>query len=228
MKKTLLLLVASLFSIASFAQNGFYLAPSVGAGIGNAHQDFFASQFGVKSLPHTILTYSAGINFGYKRGHWRLETGAQYSISGYKYTGLFLDTLKLGNSTTRYKHVSIPVNVGYEVRVANKLKVVPYLGITGSYNLGASTANNIPGISESSYTWSRENYDYSHRRLSVWANAACHVEYNCTKKLSLFAGPSVQYMITNLLKDPASTPSPYNASQRNYNIHFDIGVMVNL
>lgn len=97
-----------------------------------------------------IFSYSGNINAGYKLNHWRLEAGIQYSTSGYKldelvYGSSFPNTNEYGSIETRYRHLSIPVKVGYEIRLGNKFNLIPFAGIITSYNLGATSITNIPG-----------------------------------------------------------------------------------
>lgn len=234
MKKSMLLVAMGLTVTTSFAQSRFYLSPNLGAGLGNASQDFYMTQLpGNKIRKVSTLTYNVGLNAGYRFGRWRLETGLQYGISGFKNDDLlfgstFPDDTKLGSSIIRYKHLSIPLKVGYEVKLSEKLKFVPYIGMMASYNLGASSANTIPGIGNETHKWSREDFDYSNRRISIWGTAAARLEYTVSKRISIFAGPSAQYMLSNLLKPPADLPNPYKASQRNFNLHIDIGVQIKL
>jgi hypothetical protein len=233
MKKILFSAAAAILAVPAFAQNGFYLSPSIGAGISNTKQDFFSlDPNGSKIKRANISGYSGSLNVGYKLSHWRFEAGIQYSTSGYKIDDLlfgysFPDTIGYGSSTTQYQHLAIPVKVGYEIRLGNNFKLIPFAGIITSYNLGATTNNDIPGEGKNSYTWTKERFDYNNHRISIWGTAALRAEYKLSNRISVFAGPSVQYMISNLLKSPYSNPV-YNASQRNYNINFDLGVNINL
>jgi hypothetical protein len=233
MKKILFLAGAVTFATGSFAQNGFYLSPSIGAGISNTKQDFFSlDPNGSKIKRSNILSYNGSLNVGYKLNHWRFEAGIQYSISGYKMDDLvfgnnFPDTTPQGSSEVQYQHLSIPLKVGYEIRLGNKFNLIPLAGIVTSYNLGATSINNLFGEGKKTYPWTKERFDYDNHRISIWGTAALRAEYKLSNRISIFAGPSVQYMISNLLKSPYSNPV-YNASQRNYTVNFDLGVNIKL
>jgi hypothetical protein len=233
MKKTLFLVGIVSLTAPTFAQNGFYLSPSVGAGISNTKQDFFSTDpNGSKIKRDDIFSYSGSLNVGYKLNHWRLEAGIQYSISGFNYGKLvfgnnFPDTTSQGSAETRYQHLSIPIKVGYEIRLGSKFKLIPFAGVITSYNLGATTITNINGEGKNTYSWTKERFDYNNHRITIWGTAALRAEYKLSNRISLFAGPSVQYMISNLLKSPYSNPV-YNASQRNYTFNLDLGVNIKL
>jgi hypothetical protein len=233
MKKIIFSAAAAILAVPALAQNGFYLSPSIGAGTGNTKQDFFSTDPNGNTIKRgSALSYSGNLNIGYKLNHWRLEAGIQYSTSGFKYDNLvfgnnFPDTTPQGSVTIRYQHLAVPIKVGYEIRLGNKFNLVPFAGIITSYNLGATSINDIRGEAKKTYTWTKEQFDYDNHRITVWGTAALRAEYKLSNRISVFAGPSVQYMISNLLKSPYSNPV-YNASQRNYTINFDLGVKINL
>jgi hypothetical protein len=233
MKKTIFLAGAVILAIPAFAQNGFYLSPSVGAGIGNTKQDFFSLDPNGNKIKRTaVFSYSGSLNLGYKLNHWRLEAGIQYSTSGFKYDylvfgNIFPDTTPNGSAEIRYRHLSIPVKVGYEIKLGNKFTLIPFAGIMTSYNLGATSVTDIPGEGKKTNSWTKEEFDYDNHRITIWGTAALRAEYKLSNRVSVFAGPSVQYMISNLLKSPYSNPI-YNASQRNYTINLDLGVKIKL
>lgn len=233
MKKTLFLAGAVMLAIPAFSQNGFYLSPSVGAGISNTKQDFFSTDPNGNTIKRgSTLSYSGNLNIGYKLNHWRLEAGIQYSTSGFKYDNLvfgnnFPDTTSQGSVTIQYRHLAVPIKVGYEIRLGNKFNLVPFAGIITSYNLGATSVTDIRGEAKRTDSWTKEQFDYDHHRITIWGTAALRAEYKVSNRISVFAGPSVQYMISNLLKSPYSNPA-YDAAQRNYTINFDLGVNINL
>lgn len=232
MKKIIFVAAIGIVSCPAFAQNGCYLSSSFGAGISNANQNFFATDpVGQKIKKAPIFSYSACLGAGYQFGHFRIETGVQYGVSGYRnpsvlFGNVLPETEPRGSMSTTYRHLSIPVKVGYEISLGEKLKLVPVLGMLASYNLGASLKSNVPYLGDSKMEWDADAFETQNQRISVWATAAIRMEYKLSRRFSLFAGPSMQYMVSDLLKTPEV--SFYDASQRNYNMHLDLGLIVRL
>lgn len=233
MKKLLLLLAVGILSVHAFAQNGFYLTPYIGAGIGNAQMNYSAP-VNVRILtPKEIFTYSAGLLAGYKRGHCRFEIGVQYGTSGYRYTDQYFaaplpDSIYIGSDKMVYKHLAVPIRFGYEFNIAKHLKFLPYLGITTTYNLGATEIVSIAGKETVKTKLTKDEFDYNYRRISFWGNASARLEYDCSRRYSVFIGPSVEYMINNFSKLNDLMLAAHYPTQRNYNVHIDIGTRINL
>jgi cellobiose-specific phosphotransferase system component IIB len=233
MKKLLFLLAAGIMSVHSFAQNGFYLTPYVGAGIGNAQMNYPNPKYVRLPTKKEIFTYRAGLQAGYKKGHLRFEAGVQYGTSGYRYTDQYFlaplpDSIYIGGEKIVYNHLSVPIRFGYEFNIAKHLKFLPYLGIAPSYNLGATEIISITGKETVKTKLTKEEFDDSYRRISFWANASARLEYDCSNRYSVFVGPSVEYMLTDFVKALHNIPPEYVPSQRNYNVHIEVGARINL
>jgi hypothetical protein len=235
MKKLLFLASIGLISCPAFSQNGLYISSSVGAGISNTKNDIeFTNGNSISKVG--IPSYEANVNVGYQFKHWRLQTGLQYSTSGYKLKGLLFssefDPLDpnpnpVGNSTYQitYKHIGIPLQVGYVLRPEKKLSIIPTVGLLTTYNLGAKSVTTIAGEA-TNHKWGKDEFDNAYNRISLWGTAAVQFEYKLNKRISLTATPSIQGMVGNLMSKPSDFY--FADQQRNYSIHLDLGVKIKL
>lgn len=222
--------LAGIFSISASAQNGFYGAASAGAGMGNMKSDItYHDQQGTTVSQSVVSSYNARLTLGYQYKNWRVQMGLQYLKTGYQLNNLLFGTdfdpglTTLSFSTGKYKmtydHFGIPVQIGYVIAPTKKLSLTPYLGVLTTYNTGATSVIHETG-KETVNNWSKEAFDKRYNRLSVWGTAALYLEYKLSNKVSLFGGPSLQYMLSNFNK--------VSGSQRNYNISLDLGVKIKL
>ena len=235
MKKALFLAGAITLAAPAFAQNGFYLSPSIGVGIGNVKMDLvYTNQNGNTITQSSILSYNAKIGIGYKYKNWRFQTGLQYFTTGYKLNGLLFSSqfdpnnptiIGTGSSQLIYNHFGVPLQIGYTIWPGKKLSIVPYIGVLTSYNLGVKSKVN-EGEKETVNKWPKESFENIYNRFSVWGTTALQLEYKVNKRISILGGPSMQYTISNFNHNPSGVI--YKSTQRNYNINFDLGVNINL
>ncbi len=231
MRKILLVLGLGMPVLPSFAQRGLYVAPSVGMGMSNAAQDFFTvDQNGRQIKPAAVFCYNAQVGIGYRFGRWRLETGLQYAITGFTHKALFFDDIPAdaaeGTEQTRYYHLSVPLCVGYTLPLSSRWSLSPMAGALVSFNTGARTIVDFPVFRESDTKWTSDNFKTQKQGTSVWGNVSLQAGFRLNGRVTVFAGPGLQYMLTNFLKAPAA--SPYKASERPYFINMDLGARINL
>jgi hypothetical protein len=232
MYRITMLLAAGMLTMQANAQSGFYLAPSIGAGMSGVKQNYFSIDHknGFSPDSKAIFSYNARLGVGYNYKKWRLETGLQYSVTGYKIEMIFLGidfpSGPAGTTETRYQHLSVPLRLGYSIRLSDRLHFVPYAGILASYNMGARTITEIPGSLKSDYRWKSKDFKNQFNSIAVWGNLALQLEYKTSDRISIFGGPSAQYMISNFLKTPDN--ALYKASDRQYSVHIDLGVKIGL
>jgi hypothetical protein len=231
MKKILFLAGAIILAIPAFAKNGFYLSPSVGAGMSNVKIDHAYNSPNEKS---GLLSYNAKIGIGYKYKNWRFQVGLQYLTTGYKLNNLLFgsdfDPTKLiiigtGSYQITYTHLGVPLQVGYTLRPEKKLSIIPYAGILTSYNLGAKSIINESG-NETINTWTKEQFKNRYNTISIWGITALQLEYKVNERISIVGGPCVNYMISNFSQNPSVIV--HESIQRNYAFNFDLGVKINL
>ena len=168
------------------------------------------------------------LTLGYQYKNWRVQTGLQYIKSGYQLNnllygtdfdpGLSAEPFK-GDYTISYNHIGIPLQVGYVIAPAKRISLVPYLGILTTYNTGASSVISTSG-NEATTRWTKSDFENRYNRMSVWGTASLHLEYKLTQKVSLFGGPSLQYMLSGF--DKATS------KQRSFNLNLNLGVKVRL
>ncbi|WP_118974153.1 autotransporter outer membrane beta-barrel domain-containing protein [Taibaiella koreensis] len=233
MNKLIYLLAAISLPAATYAQNGFYLSASGGAGISNAtRSEIPGPTLGDK---HAVFQYGARITVGYQMKRWRLQTGVQYLTSGFKRDLIFGNDFNpanlpgvvnpSGDQSVTFHHIGIPVQVAYTLPLGNKLSLVPTLGVLATYNTGA-TVQTWEGNNKSTYNLTGDAFGTQYNRISVWGTAALHLEYKLSDKVSLFGGPSASYMFGNMVKQGSI---PYaSVTQRNYNIGFELGIKIAL
>ncbi|RYE11976.1 MAG: hypothetical protein EOP51_32360 [Sphingobacteriales bacterium] len=236
MKKALLVLMAGIIATTnSFAQNGFYLSPSVGIGMGNGDFSREDNSFNRVTHPATFV-YHGKLIIGYEFNNWRLQTGIQYFNSKYKIKGALFssDFDPTGNATSAnsviqnsYKHIGIPLQLGYVLGSDRKLSVVPYVGIIAAYNFRNFTDQvSVSGAAIQKRKWEADVFNPNFNGMSIWGTAAVHLEYKLSKRISIIAGPSSQYMISNFRNNPSGTV--YQSTQHNYTLSLDAGVKIKL
>jgi len=148
--KSLFTLVLCLCSGSLFAQNGFFLQPVIGGGVGNVHWT------NVQPLPYNshqsnIFSYQGTLEVGYRSRKWEFITGLGYFKTGYAGPDIFWTYSmpntgcvigsedyypSLGTSITYNPHIILPVKVGYQLfHLSKRLTFVPYIGAEIAYNL---------------------------------------------------------------------------------------------
>ncbi|PSK94309.1 outer membrane beta-barrel protein [Taibaiella chishuiensis] len=230
MQKKLFVLGLSMCALQAFARDGFYVAPSVGAGISNVKQDLFKLDPNGGLKTSAIFNYNAQLGIGYRYGRWRLETGLQYTLTGYKYKDLVIvnnyPNTANGESETRYGHLSIPLTVAYTIPLGSRWSFSPQAGALLSFNTGTRYSADFPGVLKIDSTWTSDKFKKERQATSVWGRVALQAGYKAGERVTLFAGPSMQYMFSNFMKTPAN--APYKASERSYFINMDLGARISL
>ncbi len=217
MKKVFSLWVVCLLCQAASAQNGFYIAPSFSAGTGYVHgQDQSSRQLG-------LFSYQASAGIGYQYKNWRLQSGLQYFSSGTRYTlgGDFALRNPEGPVflQQQYTHIGIPLLLGYTFFPQKSFHLVPFLGLTTSYNI--NVREDSRGLLR---TMEYRPFTAMYHRISLWGNAQVFGEYQVNNKIHVFGGPTLQYMLSGFNKAPEYGTT--SANQRNYNIRFELGARI--
>jgi len=231
MKKLSAFLIAGMFAASAPAQNGFYLAPSVGAGIGSQTGSFSVLDAnGDYTSKHksSVLSYSAQIGIGYRYKNWRFQSGIQYISHGYQMKGLLFSTgfdpanpsvVTPGVYKVRFNQIGIPLQAGYAIPLGPRLTLVPGIGVMGAYLLSAQSALQHNG-SSSPTDWD-SGWLKKYGRFTLWGQVNAQLEYKLSNKISLFGGPSVQYEFAHLDNSARN-------NQHAFNLHFNAGVRINL
>lgn len=227
MKKTIVFAAACMLAFTAKAQNGFYLSPSLSAGISNQASSYISTnENGVpyERKPAAILNYSFRAGIGYRYKHWRLESGLTYVSSGYNQKGLIFgddfDPVKgLITSNGYYKmrtnYIGIPLSVGYAIPLSIRLSLVPAAGITATYLVsGSSELNDGKNVYRGPLTSTTLDH---FGRVSIWTQASLTMEYKVSDKIRLFGGPGIQYLHGSTAKGKGL-----------YNVNFNLGVSIGL
>lgn len=231
MQRMIALLAFGMLSLPAYARDGLYFSYSAGAGISNVKQNYFiVDQNGHSPATEGVFSYNLQLGLGYQYKKWRLETGLQYAVTGYKLSGITLGSnypnSSVGTSETLFNHLSLPLRLGYTIKLSDRLSLVPYAGIMVGYNFGARTTTDLPGEPQSDYRWQSEDFKDRYQSVSVWGNLALQLEYKVSNRVTLFGGPSAQYMISNFAKVPSN--AVYKASDRPFLLNMNIGAKMTL
>lgn len=232
MQKKLFVLCIGMCALQAFAQDGFYVAPSVGTGMANvrANLDFYRGNYGTRVKPSAVFNYNARLGIGYGFGRWRLETGLQYARTGYRFKGLIMDTppgdIITGKEETHYYHLSVPLSVAYDLPLGSRWCLSPRLGALVSYNSGARTMAEFPGFVHTNTAWTSGQFKEQRRSVSAWGAVSLLATYKVGNRVSVFAGPGLQYMLTDFLKPTVN--SPYRPSERPYFFNINVGARIRI
>jgi hypothetical protein len=218
------------FSTQIFAQNGFYLQPSFGAGISNSNYTD-ALYYGSKE---NIFTYCFNANVAYHFRHWQFTTGIAYLKTGYKVTGDDIAGASItgfnsqfptiGNYEVFYSHLLLPFKAGYSLNLGKKMSIIPYAGLEASYNLNRLYKITSPAQAAATRTDDMKYFNIYYNAVSVFGIAGGNLSYKLRPGLSLLCGIEAQYMLTSLVKKKYGNGDSY----LDHAITFNTGISVAL
>ncbi len=233
MKKLIIALLLG-SSLSSFAQNVFYLQPEAGLGYTNAQVTPKDGNMNVYGQNKTtgFTTYNARIGVGYQFNNWQFSSGVDFLRTGYSINfigeywliGYYGGPERVGMNETRVDHtIALPVKAGYQINISKHLFITPVAGLAVAYNY---SERNWQKSTQATFG----GYDYTNdyvlkgtalhsidNLLSLWGNAQLHMGYKVNDKLSVIAGPEVQFMLTSMTN--GNLPS-----QKNYCYSFNAGI----
>lgn len=231
MKKLITAAALSFCTVPGFAQKGFYLKPIAGIGLTNARMD----SYGTNPQPDVSMGYRLQAGVGYRSGNWGIETGLSYFTTGYQWKSRFTeDNFNPGTGQGQgspfdvravYRHIGLPVLLGYHLPLTSRWGLEPSLGVEMTYNTGATAV--LTGGIDDRIDLKGDDFTDINRRFSLFGVAQLHASYKLQGKLSLAGGFSGRYMVSNLVKKPEG-PVPYDAQQRHYLLTFDLGIIYRL
>lgn len=230
MKYLSALLFTGIFSSPAFAQDGFYLSPSAGAGISNSGTSVYsttANGYNVIMDKTPVPSYNMQIGVGYQYKKWRFQSGIQYFRSGFKIGALrfnehfysFEPAVLTGSGSYNISisQIGIPLQVGYAIPLSNKLSLVPYVGLLSSFTFaGSSRHDEYKETSKRSLSGAELN---GYGRFTVWGLTGVQLEYKMNNKVSIFGGPSLQYRLGT---------TGNNTEGSFYNLNFNLGMKIEL
>lgn len=198
--RKLILVVLIICHTSLFAQNGFFVQPSVGMGVTNSTVSYFSNYFFngyntvvTRNAPKPI--YKAALLVGHEYGHFIFKTGVSifrsginYELSDWNFAGTTDPYSSPEQAYSYYYYVSVPVSVGYRINIDKRLSLVPSL----SYALG---------FVRSEYTVSTFHAEYYGLHsgpasgTNSFAALQLEVAYRLNSKFYLTAAPEAQYMV---------------------------------
>ncbi len=218
-------MLVGMFASSLYAHDVFFIAPSVGIGMGSTHSNV-NSAFWVYNdqKPSFVFTYGGGSDIGYRRGKWEFSTGIQYLVSGYshKYDGGDLITMHIMHREYE-QHIVVPVMADRIFGINKKCFVSIGLGGAYLHNIivkehEEQTLEGTSVTSTSDNTYKGDMFDAKYSRTAFSGIVRARFMYMLSPRVNIFAGPQFQYMFTSLLKK-----SDYSDFyQNNYvaNMHF--------
>ncbi len=216
MKK--LILIACIFcALNSNAQNGFFLQPEFGAGIGNTTAKFQSNIWVIRTdQPKPVTAYDFRLGAGFNFGHWAIASGIGYERSGFKRHYIDGDFVTIDNNLTEYfYHIMVPVTLSYRIRLCDHFYIAPAAGACVSYNTYVDeTIVSKPG-GTSVYKYTGTMFENNFNRFSLWGIVKAELGYKLNRQLTVTAGPEMQYMVTSANKNP---------NQNNYTVMLNAGV----
>ena len=227
----LIIILSCFCSTVSLGQNGFFLAPEIGAGITGTRTNLYTiNPFLIYSVNPTkkIFSYTTGLLLGYGYKNWEISGGAYFLKSGYseRYSAGDFVGYNIKVTESDY-HFAVPLILSYKFKFCSHFFLTAGAGAAFSYNCFATVkeTDQIAGSNIASTTKKNllhgSGFDEKYNRTSILGLVQAQIGYKLNDRLSVIAGPEVQYMLTSLLKNT-------NNYQYNYTYTFNTGIRWNL
>ncbi|RYE22014.1 MAG: hypothetical protein EOP51_14210 [Sphingobacteriales bacterium] len=200
--KKLLLFAVLIGSVAATAQKGLYIKPTLGFGYSNTQPNSF------ESTNKGGFAYTAGAQVGYKINHVRFESGVNYISTSGKHNGYqFAEDVEfIGGGDVAYPksysnfkqtqhYLTVPMKLGYEAALNNKLSLVPMIGAELVFDLGNSYKGERFDLNDEKLGDFQGHFERD--RPTVIGNVGVHVEYRMNRNVHLFCGPTGKYFLSN-------------------------------
>jgi hypothetical protein len=217
----------ALFVLLSFTANGkkgIYLKLHAGGGVTNTYDDHTTTPVIYNSAKQ------AAVNIGFLKGGWHLETGIEYIETGCKMENVSLymysnfNILSTGGTngvsnptgdvSLRFKHIMVPVTLGYDFKSGKHWSLVPMIGTGLSYNLNPAV---IVDAGSGGEKVTGTYYQTNQVRISVWATARLAAEYNVTDNLAVFLQPQANMIVSKLVEK-------YRTDSKNFALTATVGL----
>jgi len=218
--KKLIITILCFCSITSFAQDGFFLQPIIGAGFTNMKHNDDNDHM---TSGDYAFTFDGGVRAGYQAGKWRFNTGLGYLRTGTKIPITLTDALgnPIGTSYIRYRysHLVLPITVGRTFSMTRKLSLTPSAGPEFSYNISSTEKDDFDGRV---VHMSSSQFNGYYQRLSCFGLLEAALDYRVSPGLSLSLTPSFDYMLTNFAK--TEDGAPFTTKEHPYVLLLNAGV----
>lgn len=226
--KTLIFTVTITTSLSAFGKK-LFIHPYIGAGTTGIQTSGGFS--GILRMSNTLGT-TAGIQVGKSFSKLQLSVGVAVLNTGTKLTDpliLMDNNNPLGYDSIKmsyvYRHILIPVKAGFEIKV-KKLSITPALAIAPSYNLGEIAKSESLSTGSTDTHRNETGGNTPNRTISVFGMASADVAYHINSRIAITAGPSMSYMLTNMINKTYT--GPFTVSRKHYAITGNLGVVLKL
>jgi hypothetical protein len=195
-----------LISFSANAQDGFYLAPAIGAGLSTSHHPLTITNDKGSTSSYNrgvVLSYNVDGGIGYKYKHWYFQTGIQWVKNGYCIKDVVRDVSlrsQYNPSITRsssynvaYDQIGIPLQIGCEMVLGPTVKFVVYAGVYTSYTFSGSYRYPHKGPATESHPEGSSLAEYG--KINVWGIYNCQFEQKLNSSVSIFGGASLHVQL---------------------------------
>ncbi|KAA5533655.1 PorT family protein [Taibaiella lutea] len=228
MKKLTLLIATCILWAHTNAQQKWYIITSGAVGSSSIKQGSHWPEPYISS----ITGFNTQAKIGYHLKNWRLETGLQYKQTGYKqgltFGSSFPDTMPTGYEKLKFREIAIPIDIGYQIPLSSRFKLVPSVGISTGFLLNINYATKAPDEKEHSENIGHNRFKSLYGLIHIWGNTALHIEYKLNNRFEIIAGPAFQYTLNDIMTGTWSFIPESNSIQHLYFLGGDIGLKVNL
>lgn len=181
-----------------FAQKGLFVKPYIGIGADGAYS---SSPLPAANSGKPI--YTLGIQAGLAYTHLRLSAGVALLNNGFGHEGLLFEdqfdplTGQVIKSTApvdiayTYRHIAIPITVGYALNLGGKLSIVPEIAIAPAYRIAYISEWQQADGSVKRYNNNATVGD----KMSVFFMTAVNAQYNLNKHIGITLGPAYTILL---------------------------------
>ena len=194
-----ILFILCLSCIPAFAQDGLFLQPTIGIGVGKVKY----SEDAPFPIKFTLIP-SVQIGIGYQFSHVVLSTGLGYMQTGFAqkitYTDYVGNVVGTGYLNLHYNHLVVPVTVGYKLNGGKKFSVTPVIGTEITYNISGREVTSGYGPKQNTKI-PNDQFKKGIEPISVFGLIQLNLDFLIADRLSIVCTPKFDYMVTNMLKD---------------------------
>jgi hypothetical protein len=152
--------------------------------------------------PYSNIEAQLGLD--YKINRFSLGTGISYftSVDGTEHNATPFPNAYNYDQRYIFRHVIVPLNIGYHIPVGSRFHIIPMAIIGISYNTSVkymTWEDYYANLYERKL--SRQEFDQHYRRISLWAGLALRFSYHITDRLSILASFQGRGTITPINKN---------------------------
>jgi hypothetical protein len=218
-----------------------------GAGPANVHIGNMRNEPPSKhaSVSKNALGYHFQLGIGRQWGNIFVTTGVGYMHTGrnvtYNYWANAIESpgvhnMRQARKSEDYNHVTVPLDIGYNIWLSEKLSLIPSLGVMGSYNTSVRFRQTDHINMASVYHITLFDLDHTYRgsgmrpfqTFSLWGIAQADLAYSLDSRISILAGVSYYRMLTNMINPEGYPVHAFPKRMYNHLLSFNAGIRVSL